>query len=237
MYLLIRKKQFYFILFLVALIVGTAWWLDTREMQQTMAGLPATEKVIFIDAGHGGRDPGRTGVYGVDEKDINLAIALRLQEYFETGGVKVFMSRVTDDGLYTENDSNKKRSDMRRRAELINSSDADIFLSIHQNSFTQTQYHGGQVFYHGKSEEGQYLAECIQEQFNTFIDEENDRQVKANNNYYVLRETNLPAVIVECGFISNVEEEKNLNDELYQQKVAFAIYKGVQNYFSVKTEE
>lgn len=234
MYLIIGKKQFYLVLALVMMIVGTAIWLNIggAQVAEAMAGLPGSDKIVFIDAGHGGRDPGRVGVHGADEKDINLAIALCLQSYLEANGTRVYMSRVTDDGLYTEADSNKKRADMRRRKELINSSDADLFLSIHQNSFSQTQYHGGQVFYHGKSPEGQRLAELIQEQFNTFVDDTNKRQAKSNDNYYVLRETNLPSVIVECGFISNYEEERKLNTELYQQKVAWGIYMGVVEYFS-----
>lgn len=231
MFLVIRRVQFYLILVLVFVIVAAAVILDREEVVATMS-LPTSEKVVFIDAGHGGRDPGREGNNGVHEKEINLAIALYLQSYLESSGAMVYMTRVTDEGLYSENDSNKKRADMRQRKEMVNSSDADILVSIHQNSFSQSQYHGGQVFYHGDSNEGMRLAELIQQQFNTFIDSSNERKAKANDNYFVLREISIPSVIVECGFISNPEEEGKLNTDYYQQKIAWGIYVALIEYFN-----
>ena len=125
---------------------------------------------------------------------------------------------------------------MRRRKELINASDGDILISIHQNSFSQSKYKGAQVFYHGHSEEGERLAKLIQIELKEFVDPTNRREAKANTDYYVLKTTEIPAVIVECGFISNPEEEANLNNETYQEKVAWAIYVGIVEYFKESEE-
>lgn len=199
--------------------------------------LPTAKQVIVIDPGHGGFDPGRVGNSGAHEKDINLSIALKLQAYLEQSGAYVVVTRNTDEGLNEEGDGSKKRSDMRRRKELINASDGDILISIHQNSFSQSKYKGAQVFYHGHSQEGEQLAKCIQEQLREFVDPTNKREAKANTDYYVLKTTEIPAVIVECGFLSNAEEEVNLNNETYQEKVAWAIYVGIIEYFNGQEEE
>lgn len=193
--------------------------------------LPTAKHVIVIDPGHGGFDPGKMGTSGAHEKDINLAIALRLQAYLEQSGAYVVITRNTDEGLNEEGDTKKKSSDMRRRKELINSSEGDILISIHQNSFQQSKYKGAQVFYHGHSQDGERLAKCIQNKFKEFVDPTNKREAKANTDYYVLKTTEIPAVIVECGFLTNPEEEANLNNEIYQEKVAWAIYTGIVDYY------
>ncbi|HOA80300.1 MAG TPA: N-acetylmuramoyl-L-alanine amidase CwlD [Defluviitaleaceae bacterium] len=197
----------------------------------TTFGLPTAKRVIIIDPGHGGFDPGKMGINGAHEKDINLAIALKLQAYLEQSGAYVVITRNTDEGLNEEGDTNKKRSDMRKRKELINSSEGDILISIHQNSFPESKYKGAQVFYHGHSTEGERLAKEIQKQLKEFVDPNNKREAKANTDYYVLKTTNIPAVIVECGFLTNPEEEANLNNEIYQEKVAWAIYVAIVEYF------
>lgn len=231
MYLLIRKKQFYLILLLVVSILLFSIIRQGQDATEALS-LPTAEKIIFIDPGHGGFDPGRVGLQGAHEKEINLAIAKTLQSYLETSGAKVYMTRVEDNGLYSQTDKNKKRTDMKNRKDLVNGSDADIMVSIHQNYFPQKSCKGGQVFYHTGSDEGERLAKLIQHEFVTFLDPNNKRKAKANDDYYVLRETKIPAVIVECGFLSNPGEEALLNTEEYQQKVAWSIYVGVLKYFN-----
>lgn len=194
-------------------------------------GLPTAKHVIVIDPGHGEFDPGKMGIQGAHEKDINLAIALKLQAYLEQSGAYVVITRNTDEGLNEKGDTKKKRSDMRRRKELINSSEGDILISIHQNSFQQSKYKGAQVFYHGHSKEGERLAKAIQNQLREFVDPTNKREAKANTDYYVLKTTEIPAVIVECGFLTNPEEESNLNNETYQEKIAWAIYIGIVDFY------
>ena len=197
----------------------------------TTFALPTARHVIVIDPGHGGFDPSKVGINGKDEKDINLSIALKLQAYLEQSGAYVVITRNTDEGLNEKGDTKKKSSDMRRRKELINSSEGDILVSIHQNSFSQSKYKGAQVFYHGHSIEGERLAKIIQNQLKEFVDPTNKREAKANTDYYVLKTTEVPAVIVECGFLTNPEEESNLNNETYQEKIAWAIYVGIVDYF------
>lgn len=189
---------------------------------------------IVVDAGHGGFDPGKVGVNGKLEKDINLAIAKKLKAYLEYSGAEVVMTREDDVGLYNEYSKNKKRDDMNRRKEIINTCGADIMVSIHQNSFVQEKYKGAQVFYFAKSEEGKKLAGCIQQGIKTFVDKENNRQVKDSNSYFVLKQTKIPSVIVECGFLSNYEEAELLSKEDYQDKIAWAIYIGIMKF---STEE
>ncbi len=170
--------------------------------------------VVVIDAGHGGRDGGKVSVDGVTyEKDINLEIAYKLKTYLEAQGILVVMTRETDEGLYTENDSNKKAADLKRRIELINQVRPDLVISIHQNSYHEPEIHGAQVFYYTTSESGKELAQIIQAQLCVALDPDNHRQAKANDTYYMLKKTDATIVIVECGFLSNPEEAALLKSE------------------------
>lgn len=185
---------------------------------------------IVIDAGHGGFDPGKVGTQGTLEKDINLKIALKLKEVLEAEHYQVIMTRTSDCGLYEEGDSNKKRTDLYNRVKIVNENDAILAVSIHQNSFSQASSKGAQVFYHSTSSEGEKLANIMQETIKASIGDGNHRVAKENSSYYLLKKTNCPLVIVECGFLSNVEEEALLLTEEYQQKMAEAIGKGIMEY-------
>ena len=182
--------------------------------------------VVVVDAGHGGTDPGKVGVDGSLEKDINLAVAERLKTYLEQDDVKVIMTRETDTGLYSETDSRKKMADMKKRCEIIEESGADLVVSIHQNSYQDAQIHGAQVFYYSHSEEGKRMAEVMQKAL-LKADEENTRQAKANDTYYLLKRTEVPTIIVECGFLSTPEEAAKLVSPKYQEKLAEAIAEGI----------
>ncbi len=187
---------------------------------------PTEQKVILLDAGHGGWDPGKTGTHGVNEKELNLAVVEKLQGFLEQGGATVLLTRDADEAL-----GKGKREDMAERKRLANESNADILVSIHQNAFPSAAAKGAQVFYHASGEAGKLLAECIQESLRERVDGSNHRQAKENKDYYILRTTEIPAVIVECGFLSNREEEALLNADSYQEKVAWAIYCGILDYF------
>jgi len=187
--------------------------------------MPVVQKNIVIDAGHGGWDPGKVRSDGVEEKNINLDISLKLQQYLEQGGANVFTTRIDDSAL-----SKKKIEDLRQRKIIAGGDDIDIFISIHQNSFPKKSANGAQVFYYKKSEHGKALAECIQNKIKEFADPKNERVPKPNGEYYILKNTKAASVIVECGFLSNDEENKKLNSEEYQQKIAWAIYMGVLEY-------
>lgn len=188
--------------------------------------------VVVVDAGHGGYDPGKVGISGVLEKDINLAIACKVRRILEKEGIQVVMTRKEDVDLCAEAGGSKKSTDMRKRVEIMNASGAAVAVSIHQNSFTDASSHGSQVFYYEASKEGETLAKTIQESIKGVITEENHRQAKPNREYYILKKVSCPVVIVECGFLSNQREEMLLTEEDYQEKMAQGIVKGILQYVS-----
>ena len=189
-------------------------------------------KCVVIDAGHGGMDPGKVGINGVNEKDINLQIALLVKKYLEAADIRVVMTRETDDGLYDSNASNKKVQDMKRRIALIDETAPVAAISIHQNSYPEEYVHGAQVFYYDDSIQGKRLAEYIQTQLVEKVDQNNKRGIKANSSYYLLKKTEIPIVIVECGFLSNSGETERLCDPDYQDRVAWAIHMGILQYLN-----
>lgn len=190
--------------------------------------------VIVLDSGHGGWDPGKVGIDGSLEKDLNLAIAQKLKKYLEASGVTVVMTRDGDYGLYDEKDTNKKSADMANRCKLINDASPALTVSIHQNSYHEEPIHGGQVFYYKKSQQGQRLAEIIQKRFDYVQDSSNTRVAKSNDNYYLLLHVRSPIVIVECGFLSNSADAANLNSEDYQDRLAWTIHMGIMEYLNTQ---
>ena len=191
--------------------------------------------VVVIDAGHGGVDPGKVGESGALEKDINLLIAGKLRDRLEQKGLRVVMTRENDDGLYSENASNKKREDMEARVRLISEAEPDFVVSIHQNSFPDASCKGAQLFYYKDSEDSRRLAEVLQGKFSEVLQDGNTRKAKANSDYYLLRKTACPVVIAECGFLSNAAEEALLMSDEYQEKVANALCLGILQYISETT--
>lgn len=192
---------------------------------------------VFIDPGHGGFDPGKVGINNSLEKDINLSISLKLKTILEQNDIHVIMSREDDRGLYADSDTRKKAADLRKRVEMINSSDAMVAVSIHQNSFEQESIKGAQVFYYSGSEEGKEFAEIMQEQLKKTLKDGNKRLAKANNNYYMLTKTKSPLVIIECGFLSNYTEAALLIDEAYQEKLAWSIHLGILSYINQSVKD
>lgn len=192
------------------------------------------KKCIVIDVGHGGIDPGKLGVTGCLEKDINLQIAQKLKVFLEMEDFKVILTRESDMGLYEENDSNKKSTDMKNRVSLIGQTNPVLTVSIHQNSYSDESIKGAQTFYFSGSTESKRLAELIQESLVNTLDKENHRKEKSNDSYYILKNTSSPIVIVECGFLSNWEECEKLESDYYQEKVAWAIYMGTMQYLNEK---
>lgn len=187
---------------------------------------------VVIDAGHGGADPGKVGVDGSLEKDINLAIAKKLQTFLAMEDVETVLTRDSDAGLYDENASNKKVQDMKNRVSIIEEKQPQLTISIHQNSYHEEYVHGAQAFYYDGSEESKALAEKIQQVMTSELDKDNTRQAKSNNSYYLLKKTSTPIVIVECGFLSNYEEAQKLSTEYYQEKVAWAIHLAILQYLN-----
>ena len=213
-----RRIGICIVVFLVALT-----FFSPNEVLATSAN----KKVIVIDAGHGGWDPGKVGKNDVLETDINLAIAEDLQTMLEMGGAIVFMTRAEDKAL-----GDTKNADLSARCAMPTDMLADIFVSIHQNAYHTSDVSGAQTFYYGDSIESKCLAEAVQERMRGFLDTENRKEAKANENYYLLKKTAITAIIVECGFLTNDEEAGKLVREDYQEKVAWAIYIGILDYFA-----
>ncbi len=200
--------------------------LFTRGIQKT-AGEAVTEEkqaavtaTVVIDAGHGGSDPGKIGINGAREKEVNLAIAEELKACLEEAGIQVVMTRSDAGGLYQESDENKKQADMRARCAIIDEAGAELTVSVHQNSYPAESVRGPQVFYHAQSSEA----------LNQELSITRPREIKANNTYYILKKTKTPVVIAECGFLSNYEEAEKLTTKDYQKQVAHALCSGILAY-------
>jgi len=220
----IKKERLLFIYLLMVILIASVSLTAWEESIETFS-MPTNRKVIVIDAGHGGWDPGAVRS-GVIEKELNLQIAEKLQSLLEQSGAVVLITRGDDSAL-----ADRKTRDLNARREIVDSAQADVFISIHQNSFPDSSVKGLQVFYFGTSERSKLLAESIQEQFNASASDNSRRTAKSNNAYYLLKRTTVPSVIIECGFLSNATDARNLTTEEYQERLAWAIYVGTMNYF------
>jgi len=218
------------LLVFVYLISGQAGMLVSGD--RVVAG--KKKPVVVVDVGHGGNDPGKIGVDGSLEKDINLEIAQKLKAYLESSDIEVVLTREEDKGLYKSGDTNKKMADMRGRCALINEVKPELVVSIHQNSYHEEGVSGAQVFYYKTSEKGKKLAQIIQRRFDFVLGEKNRRQEKPNGSYYLLLHVKQPIVIVECGFLSNWAEAAALGTEEYQNKVAWTIHMGIMEYLNTR---
>jgi len=188
-------------------------------------------RVVVIDAGHGGVDPGAVGKGLVLEKDVTLAVSKRLQSLIQQGGAKTIMVREDDSDLGTSVGLLKrKREDLAQRIQLAKDVQAEVYISIHANSFPNANLTGAQTFYHSDSPESKLLAQSIQQELNSMTN--GKRVIKANQDIYVLKKAHQAAVTVELGFLSNLVEEQLMTTPDYQEKLAIAIYKGLSVYFS-----
>lgn len=200
--------------------------VDQYLQRRTVAALSwlLVGKTIVVDAGHGGADSGMRAD-GVLEKDVNLAIARRLADYLRQGGAKVVLTRNKDARLSTV-----RREDLSRRVALAQEHRADVMVSIHANSFSDPGQHGAQTFSCPGSEPAKKLSHAIQAELVRIL--ANTRRVPKENDYFLCRESTVPTVIVEVGFLTNPKERRLLQDPSYQDKVAFAIHAGIVKYFA-----
>lgn len=199
----------------------------SRKLSQlvTSENVQAEKDVVVIDAGHGGHDPGKVGVNNALEKDINLQIAQRVKTHLEKNGLQVIMTR-EDDVM-----EDTKLEDMKKRVALINEIKPSITVSIHQNSYSDASIKGAQVFYYRDSEVSKGAAEIMQEELRK-LDTANTRQIKSNSDFYMLKKTEVPTIIVECGFLSHPGEAEQLVSEEYQENMAQAICSGIMTWLS-----
>lgn len=190
-------------------------------------------RVIILDAGHGGMDGGSIGANGTVEKYINLKIVQKLKAYLDLLGYTTLMTREDDSGFDRGQGSIRERYlyDSKARKSYINQCRGDLFISIHLNKFEDEKYYGAQVFYQQGDEVSHRLATILQQQLITDLDNGNHRNEKPSTSYYILKDNGIPSVIVECGFLSNLKEEKLLTDEEYQTGLAFSLFTGINRYF------
>lgn len=209
-------------LFMAVILICSAFFMG-KTLSVCVSGnhIEKGKKLVVLDAGHGSSDPGKIGVNGKKEKDVNLSIAKKVEKKLKKQNIAVKMTRREDKGL-----DNTKIGDMKARVNMINGTKPALAVSIHQNSYTQEEIKGAQVFYFTHSKDGKEAAEVMQEMFRLF-DKENKRVCKGNNTYYMLKKTEVPTIIVECGFLSNREEAEKLSTKEYQEKVAQVICDGI----------
>ncbi|OQB15240.1 MAG: Germination-specific N-acetylmuramoyl-L-alanine amidase precursor [Firmicutes bacterium ADurb.Bin193] len=217
------------------LFLSVMWMTYVALTTVAPASIPFATNTLVIDAGHGGLDGGSQGESGVLEKDLNLSVAFFLKEIAEADGMNVIMTRTEDKSLHTTESSRirvQKRSDLEYRKKILNESGAMAFISIHMNKFEQSKYRGAQVFYAG-NDRSKILGECIQQALIDGLNDGNTRVAKrAPASVYIFKNTVWTAVMVECGFLSNPEEEALLCQEEYQKRLAQHIYEGFKLYLT-----
>lgn len=195
---------------------------------------------IILDAGHGGEDGGASTANGVPESQINLEIASRMEDLFALVGRPVQMIRTEDISIYSpgaETLSQKKVSDLKNRVSMINSTENALLVSIHQNTYTDSKYHGAQVFY-AATADSEALGKHLQTQLATFLDSNNMRKAKeASKSIYLMQNIQCTGVLVECGFLSNPQEAEQLQDETYQKQLSAVLVGGIAAYLEGKSEE
>ena len=211
--------------------------IQNMQLEKTVetVSTPVSNKVVIVDAGHGTPDEGAESNNGTTEAEINLKIVLKLQTLLEQSGCTVLLTRSDENAIYdagSDTIREKKVSDMHNRVKLGNESSADVFVSIHLNKIPQQQYDGWQTFYKKNNEDSKRLATAIQNNLNDAIQKENNRQPAQLNTVYLMKYVEIPITIVECGFLSNPEEEQLLLTDEYQNKLAWGIYNGIADYFN-----
>lgn len=229
MYPILKRKML--ILIVTIAILSTAAVETVWGISEICKGIWQKDVVIVIDAGHGGADPGAISQSGaVLEKEVNLNIAKWLQGYLQEAGYAVVMTRSEDQDLAGDTEGRRKAADMKERIRIMEEVKGDILISIHQNSYPEERYHGPQVFFQNHSEEAAGLALLVQAEMNSFTAPENNREAKMGKDYYILKNAPMPAILVECGFVSNSNEAAMLIQEDYQKRIAWGIYSGVEKY-------
>ncbi len=219
------------------LCFSTILCANISNVEKTLltSGTPATEKVIVLDAGHGKPDEGAESKNGTTEEKTNLEIVLKIQKLLEESGATVILTRSDENAIYDldkETLREKKVSDIKNRVKIGNESQADIFVSIHLNKGDSSNYNGWQTFYKKNDENGKKLATLIQDELKETINIPNNRVAHEIDNIYLIENVEIPITIVECGFISNPQEEQKLLTDEYQNQLAWGIYNGILKYFN-----
>lgn len=236
----VNKRSLRLTFVLIGCFVVLAVCARITERALPTAAAASSKPVIVLDAGHGGMDSGAVGASGVLEKDVNLAIVLALRDMFEMSGFEVVLTRDEDISIYdpgVEGIRNQKLSDMDNRLEIIQKYPDSIFLCVHQNNYTDPQYFGGQMFYNNNNTQNRTLAQIMQKKF-AQLQPGNGREIKlTGDELFLLKSNKNPSLMIECGFLSNPDEEQKLSTWEYQQKVAFTIFGGVMEFIDATAEK
>ena len=236
-----KKKLGFITLFTASIILFTMQTMQAFGIVSFHADFFKKKGTVIVDAGHGGEDGGAVGVNGVLEKDINLAIALELEKNLKQNNFEVVMIGSSDVSVGDQSLSTiaeRKRSDTKSRLRTVEEAGECILISIHQNHFSEGKYSGAQIFYSGNRPESAELAEAVRQNIVSSLQPENKRENKqADGNIYLLKNCHVPAILVECGFLSNEAETEKLCTESYQKNMAAAIYNGLIDYLENKAED
>lgn len=228
------------VVYLLLIIILSISVFSTKNVVCKAYNKENIDKIILVDPGHGGIDGGAVSKIGTLEKDINLKISLKLKDQLEKKGFKVVMTRCEDKGLYSESGRirAKKIEDLNNRCKLKESTNCDVFISIHLNMFEQSKYYGAQVWYSKEGESSEF-AHIIQGNLKKDLDNNNNRKEKcANGAYKILRSYDyIPSVLVECGFLSNLAEEEKLKTDSYQEEIAKSLTKSIEEFFNMKEQK
>lgn len=229
----LNKKTLKFAVCMAGIVTVLAVCSRLTERALPASGEASDKPIIVLDAGHGGLDSGAVGKNGVLEKNVNLSVVKHLQQLLEISGFKTVLTRDEDISIYdpgVEGIRNQKLSDMDNRLEIIQSYPDSIFLCIHQNNFTDPAYFGGQMFYNNNHPDNRTLAQIMQSRF-AQLQPGNDREIKlSGEELFLLKSNKNPSLMIECGFLSNPDEEAKLDTTEYQQQLAFTIYSGLLEY-------
>lgn len=233
--IVVMKKSNILLVGLIFLLLVAIYSLNADIGGSRATSGDTGQKVVILDPGHGGEDPGAVGTNaGLKEKDINLKIALKVKDLLQKDGFNIIMTREDDRLEYSEGTTSvteKRRQDLTRRKKMMDDSGANIVVSIHLNKFPEAKYTGAQTFYPPDSPESLKLATDLQNSIRKLVDSENKRQAMLKKDQIIiLRELKTPTTIVECGFLSNPDEEKKLATDEYQDKLAGAIADGIKTY-------
>ena len=216
----------------VCIVLLLAGGCAGQVASDTLPKPPLQGVVIALDPGHGGIDHGAVSPHGVLEDKLNLQISLLVRDLLLRSGATVVMTRDGDDVNYNSTGNTRKRKDMNSRAALLQQNSPNAIISVHMNKYPKSKYHGSRTFYWKGDEQGKHLAECIQDALETGLPN-NPESAPRSGNYFILHAHTAPATLVECGFLSNPTDEKNLQDPDYQRKVAESITAGIHAFFGV----
>ena len=222
--------------FALCVLVLLSLFLGNKATKTAFEALPPQLPLIILDAGHGGEDGGAVAPDGTNEKNLNLSLTLKLDALLRSLGFQTLLTRSDDTLSYPDKSlrmREKKVADLQARLALTKQNPNSILLSIHQNQFSDPRYDGAQIFYSGNHPQSAFLAECLQNAIVRDLQPDNTRQTKQSGaEIFLLNQAQIPAVMAECGFMSNPAELKKLKDESYQQQLAASIANGLLDYFN-----